>query len=66
MLHMEGVIHDYSSINRETGWKRIFALTLSLDLLSSPLLLKFSSVILILFPPYLFCPSQLLLNVDKK
>lgn len=26
VLHMEGIIHDYSSINRRRGWKRICGL----------------------------------------
>lgn len=26
VLHMEGIIHDYSSINRRSGWKRICGL----------------------------------------
>lgn len=39
MLHMEGIIHDYSSINRERGWKRICALTPSWLPLFSPIFL---------------------------
>lgn len=32
VLHMEGIIHDYSSINRKRGWSRICGLTLPPDL----------------------------------
>lgn len=37
--HMEGIIHDYSSINRGRGWKRICALAPSWLPLSPPVFL---------------------------
>lgn len=41
VLHMEGIIHDYSSINRKRGWRQICGLTVLCffpSLLSFPLL----------------------------
>lgn len=55
VLHMEGIIHDYSSINRKREWSRICGLTLPPDLFLLSLVFSAS------FLPFFFLSSHLLL-----
>ena len=54
VLHMEGIIHDYSSINRKRGWSRICGLTLPPDLYL--LSLVFSASFLSILLPLISSP----------